>query len=99
MAVILAVGGGVLALFATLVLIVQAFRVHVGWGLASLFLPGAIFLFAVVHFRRVRGTVLLWAIGLAASAAGNIQLIRQGVEAGMQPVRLPWTGSGGDDAR
>ncbi len=99
MAVILAVGGGVLALVATVILVVQAFRVHVGWGLASLFIPGAIFLFAVVHFRRARGTVLLWAIGLLASAAGNIQLIREGIEAGMQPVHLPWLGGDGADGQ
>jgi hypothetical protein len=52
---LLLLGSGVLAsLVGWVMLLIAAFRRHVGWGVASLLVPGAALVFAVIHWAEAR---------------------------------------------
>ncbi|MBI3986355.1 MAG: hypothetical protein HY343_05520 [Lentisphaerae bacterium] len=55
---------GLIILAACIFMIVAAFRVHIGWGLAVLFLgPIAGFIFLVTHWTEGKNAFWLWVLG------------------------------------
>lgn len=62
---LLLIVGGVLGLVSGIMLLVAAFRVHVLWGLASLFLPFASLVFVIMNWEVAKKPFLM---SLAATA-------------------------------
>jgi hypothetical protein len=70
--VALAVGGvgALLALVGWVLVIAEALRVNLGWGLGSLLIPAVAIVFAAMHWDRAKRGALLWLPGsLLASVA------------------------------
>ncbi len=68
---LLLLGLGVLAsLIGGVLLLVAAFRQHVGWGLATLFVPFAGLVFVAMHWTEARRGFLLQVMGLVILAVG-----------------------------
>lgn len=72
--VVLLILGGVLGLIGYVWLIVEAFRVSLGWGLAVLLLGWTwvpLILFAVGHWPAARRPLLVWGIGFVVSVLAS----------------------------
>ncbi|MCU0304249.1 MAG: hypothetical protein MUC56_09365 [Thermoanaerobaculales bacterium] len=72
-ALLLLVAGGLVGLVAWVWLLVLAFRVGLGWGLAVLLLGWTwipIVALAVLHWPRVKRPFILWGVGVVLSACG-----------------------------
>ena len=64
-----------LASLAMLVFMIQiliaAFKTSVGWGLASLFIPFAIFVYVAKHWDATKTPFTRWAIALVVAVVGG----------------------------
>jgi glutaredoxin len=63
--------GLVLVVLGSLVQIVRAFQQSVGWGVASLFIPGANIVFVICHWARAKGSLFCILIGFALIGIGG----------------------------
>lgn len=92
MAISLLVIGYLISLVGGVMLLVAAFRVSVGWGLASLFIPFASFVFMVKHWDVSRRPFFTSLWSLPFLALGVMMLIAQApdpaLEANATPVRV-----------
>ena len=77
----------------SLILLIAAFRVGVGWGLAVLFLPFANIVFAVKHWDKAKLGILLQIAGLALVAvavlAFGLDAVMAGRRGGFEGSDLP----------
>jgi hypothetical protein len=55
----------VLQFVAVVWFVVQGFRVHWGWGVANLLIPGAIIPFCFLHFKESKKPLILFGIAVA----------------------------------
>ncbi|OWK40879.1 leucine-rich repeat domain-containing protein [Fimbriiglobus ruber] len=67
-AFILMIAGTAIGVIGGLWLLVRAFGVSTVWGLVSLLIPGAAFLFALFHLRKAAAPMLVMLFGIAISA-------------------------------
>ena len=67
----------VIGVSASLWLVVQAFRRHVGWGLAVLFVPLANLVFSIVHWAEAKRPFFLGLLAVALAAGGAFLLPRE----------------------
>ncbi len=88
---LLLLGFGVIAYLIGLVLmLVASFRRHLGWGLATLLLPGAALIFTLLHWAEARrgfllqvmGVIVLFVGSMAANDGGASQFARSMMGAG-----------------
>ena len=54
----------------SVLLLIASFRRHIGWGLASLFVPGAAVVFAILHWSEAKRGFLLQIMGGVVLAVG-----------------------------
>ncbi len=76
---ILSVVGGIGMLVFGILILIQAFKTSLGWGLASLLIPFVIFVYVAknwaatkTHFLRWVGSLAVWAVGTALSMGGAL---------------------------
>jgi hypothetical protein len=65
--------GGLIAFIGGLMIIIAAFRIHVGWGLGCIFVPFVSIVFIIAHWSEAKRGVLIWIPGIIiAGIAGGI---------------------------
>lgn len=74
--------GFLIMLIGNIMFLVAGFRMHVGWGLALLFLPFAGLLFLILHWDEAKRPFLIGLLGFLLSGMGWALGITQGVTAG-----------------
>ena len=69
--IITVIGGIAMLIFGIQILII-AFKTHIGWGLASLFIPLVAFVFVFMHWQETKTPFLRWLIGLGVTIVGGV---------------------------
>ncbi len=67
-------GGGIVALIGLLMVLVEAFKESVVWGLLCLFIPLVALVFVATHWRKTRRGFFLWLGGAVAIALARLML-------------------------
>ncbi|MCB1009388.1 MAG: hypothetical protein KDB94_10905 [Acidobacteria bacterium] len=74
---ILSFVGGIGMLIFGILILIQAFKTSIGWGLASLLIPFVVFVYVAknweatkTNFLRWAASFVVWGIGFAISAMG-----------------------------
>lgn len=68
--------GTVIALYGTIMLLIEAFRTHILWLLGSIFVPFVSLIFAIMHWDRAgRPFLISLAGGAIAGLGGGIMLM------------------------
>jgi uncharacterized membrane protein len=68
---ILSVVGGIGALIFTIQILIMAFKTSIGWGLASLLLPFAIFVYIAKNWQATKTPFMRWLICLVICLVGS----------------------------
>ncbi|MGJ8695524.1 MAG: hypothetical protein ACSHYF_04350 [Verrucomicrobiaceae bacterium] len=69
--ILILIGGIICFIFGIMVLI-QAFKKSILWGLGSLFIPLFVFVFIAKHWETCKPYLMKWLIGLALIVVGGI---------------------------
>jgi glutaredoxin len=92
-------GIGVLAsLIGWVLLLVAAFRQHVGWGVASLFVPAASLVFTVLHWAEARRGFLIQLMGLLVLSVGVLAANDAGAGGSLRAHAQPAADENGEAA-
>ncbi|MHC4248319.1 MAG: hypothetical protein ACYS9X_04250 [Planctomycetota bacterium] len=60
---LLTLAGGVVSLVGGIMILIEAFKENIGWGLGSLLVPIVALVFAFMHWDRCKKGFAIWAIG------------------------------------
>ena len=73
--------GGIVGLVGGIWLLVIAFKEHVGWGLACIFIPGAALVFAIMKWKLAKTAFLIALAGGIVSGVGSYMAASAAAEA------------------
>ena len=59
------------AAIGTIMILIKAFKAGIGWGLASLFIPFVILVFAIKEWGECKQGVMLWVASLGLTLVGG----------------------------
>lgn len=86
---ILSVVGGIGALIFTIQILIMAFKTSVGWGLASLLLPLAIFVYIAKFWPATKTPFMRWLMSFVVACIGwgltFYAAVSSGMATGVQP--------------
>lgn len=69
--------GSIVSLIAGFLLLINAFRTHIGWGIASLLLPGAMLVYCIVYWGRAKNLFLISIGATLMAGIGLYMLVNQ----------------------
>ncbi len=69
---LLVIGGGIVSFVGGIMIVIEAFKESVGWGLASLFVPFVFIVFAAQHWETCKKGFKIWAIGFGVCVVAGV---------------------------